>query len=89
MLEALNNALKHANPNQILISIQASPTRVEMLVKDNGRGFGTKPLVDNGMGFNNMKFRAEKLKGTLHIYSTPLDGTEVRLNVDLQNIAPE
>lgn len=83
VMEALNNSIKHAHPDQIWISVQASPTQVELLVKDNGRGFDTKPLVDKGMGFNNMRFRVEKLKGTLQITSSPRGGTAVRLNVDL------
>ena len=78
--ESLNNALKHANASQISISIQADPTGVEILIKDNGRGFGTKPL-NKGMGFENMQFRAEKLNGKLQVISSPRDGTEIRLKI--------
>ncbi len=78
--ESLNNALKHANASQVSISIQADSTSVEMLIKDNGRGFGTKPL-NKGMGFENMQFRAEKLNGKLQVISSPRDGTKIRLKI--------
>ena len=83
VLEALNNSIKHAQTTKISISLQASPTKVELIVKDNGRGFETKPLVDKGMGFQNMKFRAKNLNGTLEITSSSRGGTAVQLSVDL------
>ena len=84
IIEALNNAIKHSNAKKILVSIQASPEKVELLVKDDGRGFGTKPLVDEGMGFHNMKYRTEKLGGILKITSTPRKGTEVKLSANIR-----
>ena len=89
VMEALNNSIKHSHADQILISIQASSTKVETLVKDNGRGFDTRPLIDKGMGFRNMKIRAESINGELKITSKASGGTAVRLNADLQKNAPE
>ena len=83
VIEALNNAIKHSYAKHICVSIQTSPEKVEVIVKDNGRGFDTKPFVTQGMGFQNMKYRAEKLGGVLKIISTPRDGTELRLSVAL------
>ena len=84
ILEALNNSIKHSYAKNIYVSIQANPEEVEMLVKDNGRGFDTRPLGGQRMGFDNMKYRAEKIGGMLKIISTPRDGTEVKLRVDLK-----
>ena len=83
VVEALNNSIRHSYAEQILVTIQASPEKIEVLVRDNGRGFTTKPLGERGMGIENMRFRADKLGGTLEITSAPRDGTEVRLSIDL------
>ena len=82
-LEALNNAIKHANTNRISISVEASAMEVEMLIVDNGRGFDTTPTTGTGMGFENMNFRAEKLNGKLQITSKVAGGTTVQLKIDL------
>ena len=83
VIEALNNAIKHAECDRISISIHANRKNVEILIKDNGRGFGTKPLSDQGMGISNMKFRAEKLGGVLEIITLPQRGTAILLKVNL------
>lgn len=80
VLEALNNSTKHGLAEKIFISIQATPEKIEMLIKDNGSGFSTKPLT-KGMGLENMRFRAEKLGGKLEIVSSLNEGTAVRLSV--------
>ena len=84
ILESLNNTLRHANASQISISIRASLTRAEILIQDNGHGFDTRPLVDKGMGFQNMQTRAKKLRGILKITSSPSEGTIVLLTIDLK-----
>jgi signal transduction histidine kinase len=81
--EALNNAIKHSHAKQILVIIEATDRKTELLIKDNGRGFTTKPLDEKGMGLENMYHRAKKIGGTLQITSSPREGTGVQLSVEL------
>jgi len=90
--EALNNALRYANADQIKISIEGMPARVILQVSDNGQGFPSAlsgqvnldGIAQPGMGLPNMLFRAEKLSGILSIDSEPGEGTTVRLEAENQ-----
>jgi signal transduction histidine kinase len=76
--EALNNAVKHASPSQVLVALKRSAAGLELLVADNGEGF-TPQKASAGIGLSSMHERAELLGGALEIYSQPGEGTQVRL----------
>ncbi len=77
--EALTNALRHANANNISIGARCDPHRyLHIEVIDDGVGFG-EPLRA-GRGLANMKKRAAELGGELSIEpNTP--GTAVKLTI--------
>ena len=77
-IEALNNALKHAQARSVQIVIRCFPARVELEVSDNGKGFELDNVNIGGMGLGNMSARAEELGGALTIQSNPGQGTKVR-----------
>lgn len=86
--EALNNALKHAAPTSIMVTVHIegeSPyQRVELDVMDDGRGFDPAALGDEGgLGLVSMRQRVENIGGVLDIRSTPGEGTHVRASVDM------
>ncbi len=85
-LEALNNALKHAQATSVTISIDADKGQIELTVVDNGRGFDSTPKVPGGMGLSTMRERARALRGELTINSTPGDGTQVRVIVPFNSL---
>ncbi|RLC71868.1 MAG: hypothetical protein DRJ03_29180 [Chloroflexi bacterium] len=81
-LEALNNALKHAQATLVTVSIDADRGQIELAVVDNGRGFDSAlPKVTGGMGLSTMRERAKALHGEITINSAPGDGTQVRVIV--------
>jgi signal transduction histidine kinase len=91
--EALNNALKHAEPTSVVVAIrikgEPSGQRVELEVVDDGTGFDTDAVGDKGgMGLVSMGERAEKLGGTLQITSVPGKGTRVRVRLAAQGDSP-
>ena len=62
-IEALNNALKHAQARHMQIIIRCSPKRLELKVVDDGIGFNpAKPHV-GGLGLRNMHDRTSLLGG--------------------------
>jgi len=88
-IEALNNALKHANPTRIMISLQKDIKRdipcIELAIVDNGIGFDPESKDDEGgLGLLSMQQRIENLGGELVILSTSGEGTQVKACVDLE-----
>jgi signal transduction histidine kinase len=81
--EALQNALRHADAEQLQLRLAAADGRLELTVSDDGVGFDpTAPAVrSRRLGLTSMEERAEALGATLTIESTPGQGTTVRLEV--------
>jgi signal transduction histidine kinase len=83
MREAMTNALKHATPSRIEVTVQGSPARgIEARVADDGSGVMRSP--DDGMphhGVASMQERAAILNGRLDIDAVPGKGTTVRVLV--------
>ncbi len=80
--ELVNNAVKYAQPNQILVQLTKIPNKVLITVEDNGKGFDLKELEkSSGIGFANIKYRVNYLNGTIEINSKPGDGTTVNIEL--------
>lgn len=82
--EAVNNAVKHAGASIIEVRLDTTPERIELVVRDNGRGMPEPADRDSeGVGLQTMRYRADLIGGQLDITSTPDEGTEVRCRVVL------
>ncbi|WP_446869712.1 PAS domain S-box protein [Phormidesmis sp. 146-12] len=81
--EALTNAIKHANADEIRVELRYDRDQVCLRVKDNGQGFGvgTVPSFE-GFGLLGMSERAERIGAQLTIRSQPGQGTEMIVTVD-------
>ena len=67
-MEALNNALKHANPTRVTVTLRKEEQRetpcIELSIIDDGVGFDPDAKGDDGgMGLVSMRERIEKLGG--------------------------
>jgi signal transduction histidine kinase len=83
-IEALNNAMKHAQAEVVTITIRSDGGEVDLEVHDDGRGFDTEAASNGGgMGLANMAERAAKLNAVLSIDSSPDHGTSIRVSVPL------
>jgi signal transduction histidine kinase len=86
--EAVNNAVKHAKAQKIFVNLVFDARRVQLSVRDDGRGFDNH-AVGNGQaghfGFVGMRERAEQIGGTLSIHSTEGAGTEVVADVPVSS----
>jgi signal transduction histidine kinase len=87
--EALTNAVRHGQARRAVIEIREGPAAVEVLVRDDGRGFDTSGRSD-GFGLLGMRERVALLGGELAIRSSPGQGTTVsaRLPVAHREQAP-
>lgn len=83
--ELINNSIKHAGSKNLIISIQYDLTNIEIMVKDDGRGFDTRKKAE-GMGLSNIASRIGSIKGTINISSGDKIGTEVRIKIPMAPI---
>ncbi|WP_009634539.1 AAA family ATPase [Synechocystis sp. PCC 7509] len=81
--EALTNAIRHANADEIRVELIYDRDRVCLRVQDNGQGFGVGsiPCVE-GFGLLGMSERAERIGAQLTIRSQPGQGTEIIVTVN-------
>ena len=76
--ELLNNVLKHAGADFVLVQLVREGERFSLTVEDNGKGFDSS-LVKGGSGIANIKARIDYLNGSMDITSKPGEGTSVYL----------
>ncbi len=76
--EALANAVRHANPNTLLISLIYGETTLQLLVEDDGQGF-VVGSDSAGFGIRGMRKRADAISAELQIRSMPGRGTAVEV----------
>jgi len=80
--EALNNTLKHAAASSVEVRIHINAGRLELEVRDNGRGFDPDiASTQGGVGLVGIRERVEELGGTLEITSAPGKGTSITVNL--------
>ena len=87
IIEALNNALKHARAENIHINLYRENGDVVLEIMDDGQGFAPD-TSKAGVGLKSMGERAEKLGGILTIQSDNDCGTSIslRLKVTEENV---
>ena len=86
--EAINNAVKHAHAQRILVNLLFDAKRVQLIVRDDGRGFNNQAAGngrDGHFGLIGMRERAEQIGGTLSIKTTEGSGTEVVVDVPISS----
>jgi signal transduction histidine kinase len=76
--EAINNAAKHSDAKKVSIRIFQKRYHIEMIIKDDGRGFDTNQTF-HGNGMNTLKKRADELGGYFNIQSQINEGTVLAL----------
>jgi signal transduction histidine kinase len=83
--EAVRNALAHADPRHLQVSIQPNDHRVTLVVEDDGRGFdpaeAERRRRSGHLGLSLLTDLATGVGGELELESRPGKGTRVRLEV--------
>lgn len=78
--ESLNNAIKHASPNNILIRLQMNGESKQISIIDNGKGFDSSQ-TSTGSGMVNLEKRMQTIGGEFELTSTVGEGTEITLTL--------
>ena len=75
--EAVNNAMKHGRPRQVIIGLSAEERQGTLSVQDDGLGISRIPTNHKGMGLNIMSYRANMIGGSLDVGANSKGGTTV------------
>lgn len=75
--EAANNAARHGHPTRIDIRLEKSGDRLELTVRDDGRGFAPEAPGGEGRGLDIMRYRARLIGAALEIRSGAGEGCQV------------
>ena len=87
--ESINNILKHARATEAHVEITRRAHRLEVTVRDNGRGFAVGEAGHNGhggFGLTGIAERVRMLGGTHSIQSAPGQGTTVTVTLDIGQV---
>jgi signal transduction histidine kinase len=81
--EAITNAVKHGNPENIMIQLRYQAGRVALTIADDGSGFVPGKVSTSGghFGLHGMQVRAQKIDATISIHSKVGGGTRIELVV--------
>jgi two-component system CheB/CheR fusion protein len=86
--EAVHNALKHAQPRNIGISLESNQQLV-LRVQDDGLGMPAQPPANKGLGLRIMRNRAEIIGATLTVGPAEPAGTVVTCALTRRTHEPE
>ncbi len=86
--ETLTNIARHAQATRVRISLQQHERKLQMKVRDNGRGITPEQIVDGkSFGLMGMRERVHPLKGKIKIKGRPGRGTIVFLSMPLHPVS--
>lgn len=83
--ESLSNIIKHAGATMVLIKIEFSNDQINLVIRDNGKGFDVKRSFNNDdntcFGLIGMQERVQLLNGNFEVKSKIGRGTELFINL--------
>lgn len=83
--ECINNTSKHANATEINVFVKQTPSHIETVFSDNGKGFNPLKITSksSGLGLENIKSRIAMMKGKLNIQSKEGEGTSIKVKIPI------
>ena len=83
--ELINNIIKHANANKVLIILSLTGSSLMLQIEDDGRGFNFEEARYNGsMGLLNIISRVSTLGGSIHVQSVQPHGSCSTIQIPMQ-----
>ena len=79
--EALANIARHSQATAVGVRVSVNANLVTMEITDDGCGFDLAVPHPGHYGLRSMQSRAQEIDATLHIGSSPGDGTVIRVQV--------
>jgi signal transduction histidine kinase len=79
--ETLRNVARHAHARHALVVLRGNADRIEVTIKDSGRGFDLALVRGNGLGLISLTERVHLAGGTCTILSAPGKGTRIHASL--------
>ena len=81
--EAITNAAKHSEANELFLRIHRREHELSVIVEDDGKGFEPAQANLERNGMTNMSQRMSEAGGSYHVTSEPGKGCRVEFTVPL------
>lgn len=78
--EGCMNVCKHANASSLSLIIKREDNQIDIVIKDDGKGYDINTIRDNHFGLQMMRERVDLLSGTMESESTE-EGTLIHIVV--------
>lgn len=78
--EGVSNISRHAKANHASVSIKNSGGKINIIIKDNGRGFDVNKKRE-GIGISNITNRVNSFNGEMSIESATDKGCEIKIKI--------
>ncbi|ASP34653.1 cache domain-containing protein [Labrenzia sp. VG12] len=85
--ECMTNVARHAQANEVNISLKVGLQTLILFVEDNGVGLPRPLPKSGGLGFRNMRERIETYGGKLTLSRRSSGGTRIKVQMPLDNAA--
>ncbi|HEX2623432.1 MAG TPA: GAF domain-containing sensor histidine kinase [Phototrophicaceae bacterium] len=82
--EALSNAVRHAQARTLTLQLASNPQEIRLTIEDDGQGFDPEQVEPGRYGLIGLNERVKLLGGTLHLCSTPGEGTSIDVVLPVQ-----
>lgn len=79
--ETVHNVIAHAEASHCFISMRQNSGRIELSIRDNGRGFDAQQRQGHGLGMTSIADRVNIMDGELEIDTQPGEGTRVTISL--------
>jgi len=83
--EAVTNALKHAEPDEITVRFEYAEPKLRVMVEDDGKGFDVEKVASasSGLGLRSIHERVALIGGRIELNSSVGKGTQVLIEVEI------
>ncbi len=78
--EGVSNIIRHSEAEKAEVKLDVNEVGIDLLIKDNGKGFDLSEKTKKGVGLNSMRERAEALNGTFVVQSNE-NGTILKVHI--------
>ncbi|QXP73723.1 two-component sensor histidine kinase [Tenacibaculum sp. AHE15PA] len=81
--EFLQNSMKHAACENILVSLDTTNNAIKFTLEDDGIGFNSETIKPDGIGLKNIKKRTELVGGKMKLESQENKGTKLIIEIPI------
>jgi len=81
--EAVTNAVKHAEPDEIVLALRGKRDTIELIVQDDGTGITEEEIDREGAGLRIMRYRSALIGASLQVKPAEEEGTIVCCSLSL------